>query len=198
MSEVKVIDVKLKIIRGRAHPTERRLDYSTVVDYIITEGETGEKLSMSVVPPVYFYLKRVLNEEFDDLERVIFHTIQEDDRTYLEEFILTNNLLKINLKKILTAAIERIVIDRVREVGRTGYIFSASIYLNNGQRIPNVIPSDAVAIAILGGKDIFVKTKVLEEKKELDKLIDDRMTQKKEEKPEPDEKKPDIPKNIYT
>ena len=200
MTEIKVVDIKLKIVRGRTGPTEKRFEYSTLIEYIIDKGKDGKNLIMGIVPPTYFHLKKVLNEDLDDLERVIFHNIRKDDRKYLEELFVTNNLLKINLKKALGEIIDRVVIDNITETGRLGYIFSASIYLNNGQRIPNVIPSDGVVLAILGKKDIYVKDTLLEEKEKLDQQIEERMAAKKDEKPkiEYKPKETDIPKNIYT
>ncbi len=200
MNKIKVLDIKLKIVRGRPGPGEKRFQYSTLVEYILEENEDGTSLTMGVTPPTYFFLKQVLKTKLTDLERVIYHSIRTDFRIYFRELFIQNNLLNIKLKKVLAESIDEIIIDELRAVGRQGYTFSASIYLTNGQRIPNVIPSDAVVLALLAKKDIYIGDNVLKEKVRLDKEFQEQLTGKKESNRKDDKKPKELigPKNIYT
>jgi len=198
MKEIKVVDIKLKIIRGRVGPADRRFQYSTLIEYFIGEDEGGKVLTMGLIPPTYFFLKQVLNEDLNDLERVIYHNIRKDDRKILRELFITNNLIKINLKNTLSTIIDRVVIDKIDPIGSMNYNFSASLYLNNGQRVPNVIPSDAAVIALIANKDIFIVDDLFEEKDRIDDEIEERLSSKKTGKPSSEEEEIDIPKNIYT
>ena len=193
------MDIKLRIVRGRTGPADKRFEYSTLIDYIIKD-EGGKTLTMGITPPVYFFLKQVLNEELDDLERVIFHNIRRENRKILKDLFIDNNLLNISLKGVLVGAVDRIVIDGIKSVGKLNYNFSASIYLNNGQRIPNIIPSDAVVIALLANKSIYITDSLLDEKEKIDKEIEEKMTSKKEPKPESEDEQKEgkVPKSLYT
>ncbi len=198
--ELKIIDIKLKIVRGKTGPVEQRFQYSTLIEYYIgesVEGEDQKILTMGIIPPTYFYLKRVLNEELDDLDKVISHNIQRDSRKIIRELFIDNNLMFLNLKNALSGSIERVVIDNVHTIGKLNYNFSASIYLTNGQRIPYIIPSDALVFALVAGKDIFVTTSLLEEKDRIDREFEEQISAKKRGESESGEQKA-IPRNIYT
>ena len=198
MKKIKVVDIKLKIVRGRPGPTEKRFQYSTLIEYFLEGKEDDTPLTMGITPHTYFFLKKVLNEDLDDLERVIYHNIRVDNRKLLTELFLENHLLNISLKKELIDTVDEVVIDTLKPVGQSGYNFSASIYLNNGQRIPNIIPSDAIVLALLGKKDIYIESHVLEEKAQLDKEFEEKMASKKGEEGEDALKNREIPKRIYT
>ncbi len=202
MKRKKVVDIQLRIVRGKPPgPSEKRLQYSTLIEYILESENEGANLIMGITPPTYFFLKSVLKQEITDLERVIYHNIRADARKVLQELFIENNLLNINLKKGLDESIDEVVIDKLKKIGpNVGYNFSASIYLTNGQRIPNIIPSDAIVFAILAHKDIFVTENVLIEKARLDAELMAKMVSKK--RPETEaadtEKKPQFPERIYT
>jgi bifunctional DNase/RNase len=201
MKELKIQEIKLKIIRGRTGPAQERFEYSTLIEYYFDVNKnTKQILTMGIIPPTYFFLKQVLNEDLDDLERVIFHSIQSDNRKILQELFIENNLMKISLMEKLDAIIDRVVIDSIIRMGKTGYKFAASLYLNNGERIPNVIPSDAVILAILGKKDIYILDELLEEKQKAEQEIEEHVASKKEQasKPKDEIDEPELPKNIYT
>ncbi|MHA1267517.1 MAG: hypothetical protein ACTSRS_19940 [Candidatus Helarchaeota archaeon] len=200
--ELRVLDIKLKIIRGRTKPRARRFQYSTLIQYII-EGDAEEiVLDMGIIPPTYFFIKAVMNEDLDDLERVILHTIKDDSRKILRELFIENNLLNLNLKKGLASSLDRVVIDDIISQGKWDYIFVASIYLTNGQRIPHVVPTEAVILALLAGKkeEIYVTDKLLTAKAKLDQELKSRLetTLEPGAGKESEEKKPTIPKNLYT
>jgi len=201
MKRVKVVDIRLKIIRGKPpSPTEKRFQYSTLIEYVLEGKEDGEHLVMGITPPTYFFLKQVLKQELTDLERVIYHNIRIDSRKFLQELLIQNNLLNINLKKALIESVDEVVIDNLNKVGLSApYKFSASLYLNNGERIPNIIPSDAIIFALLANKTIFITEAVLQEKGRLDKLFFEKLQAKKDSglKKELPKKKPDLPKGIY-
>jgi hypothetical protein len=202
MKRKKVVNIRLRIVRGKPPgPSEKRLQYSTLIEYVLESEDEGANLIMGITPPTYFFLKSVLKQEITDLERVIYHNIRTDTRKIFQELFFENNLLNINLKKRLDDSIDEVVIDKLKEIGpNAGYNFSASIYLSNGQRIPNIIPSDAIVFAILANKDIFVSEGVLTEKARLDEELTAKMASKK--RPETEgadtEKKPQFPKRIYT
>ena len=195
--ELKIVDVKLKIIRGKTGPSAQRFQYSTLIEYYIGVGEDQKILTMGIIPPTYFYLKRVLNEELDDLDKVILHNIQRDNRKIIRELFIENNLMFMNLKNALMDSIDRIVIDGVHTIGKLSYNFSASVYLTNGQRIPYIIPSDAVVFALVAGKDIYVTDTLLEAKDRIDREFE---AKESSEKPDSEDQKDKevIPKNIYT
>lgn len=194
--ELKIVEIKLKIVRGRSGPGEKRFEYSTLIEYIIGEDEEKKVLTMGIIPPTYFYLKQVLREELDDLERVVLHNIQRDYRKIIRELFIENNLLHVNLEKTLAESVDRVVIDHLKPIGKTNYNFSASIYLNNGQRIPEVIPSDAAVIALIANKNIYVTNGLLAEKERIDQEIDERLASEKEKAKKPEET--EAPKTIYT
>lgn len=193
MKEIKVTDIKLQIIRGRPGPAEKRFEYSTLIEYFIGDDKS---LTMGIIPPTYFYIKKVLNEELDDLERVILHNIQRDNRIFFRELFVENNLMKISVTKTLSEIVDRIVIDDIQPIGKLSYNFAASIFLNNGQRIPKVIPSDAVVIALMAKKEIYITDELMDEKVKIDEEIEKRM--KKEEKSKDDKEETEVPKGIYT
>jgi len=197
--ELKILDIKLKIIRGKTAPMDQqRFQYSTLIEYYIGAGEDQKILTMGIIPPTYFYLKRVLNEELDDLDKVILHNIiQRDNRKIIRELFIENNLMFMNLRNALMDSIDRIVIDNLHTLGKLNYNFSASVYLTNGQRIPYIIPSDAVVFALVAGKDIYVTDTLLEAKDRIDREFE---AKESSEKPDSDDQKDKevIPKNIYT
>jgi bifunctional DNase/RNase len=69
--------------------------------------------------------------------------------------------LKITMRKALIETVDRVVIDTINRLREDIYNFAASIYLNNGQRIHDVMPSDAVIIALLANKSIYIDTTLL-------------------------------------
>lgn len=196
MKELKIVDIKLKIIRGRGSPSEERFPYNTIVEYYTTDE--SKNLTMSISPPTFFILKQVLNEELDDLQRVIFHTIRPDDRLFFQN-LFQNNLIKISMKKAL-AIVDRIVIDKITPIKPSTYNYAASIYLTNGERIPNVIPSDAVFIGLLAGKSIYIDDSLLELKDKIDQEIAEKTAVKEEGPPTGKEEKKGDPNSeiLYT
>ena len=200
MPELKVIDIKLKIVRGRPSPNEKRFSYSTIVEYIIDPADPSKNLTVGVIPPTYFTLKQVLKEDLDDLERVIYHNVREDDRFFFQDLFLENNLMKITMRKALIETVDRVVIDTINRLSENTYNFAASIYLNNGQRIHDVMPSDAIVIALLANKNIYIDTMLLEMKEKIDREIEEKTEPKAEGSPTDDDGKKDdsISKNLYT
>ena len=196
MKELKIVDIKLKIIRGRGNSSEERFPYNTIVEYYTTDE--SKNLTMSISPPTYFLLKQVLNEGLDDLERVILHTIRPDDRLFFQN-LFQNNLIKISMKKAL-AIVDRIVIDKITPIKPSTYNYAASIYLTNGERIPNVIPSDAVFIGLLAGKSIYIDDSLLELKDKIDQEIAEKTAVKEEGSPTGKEEKKGDPNSeiLYT
>ncbi len=200
MPELKVIDIKLKIVRGRPSPNEKRFSYSTIVEYIIDPADPSKRLTMGVIPPTYFTLKQVLKQDLDDLERVIYHNVREDDRFFFQDLFLENNLMKITMRKALIEIVDCVIIDTINRLKEDTYNFAASIYLNNGQRIHDVMPSDAVIIALLADKNIYIDTMLLEMKEKIDREIEEKTEPKAEGSPTDEEGKKDdsISKNLYT
>ncbi|MFX1293496.1 MAG: hypothetical protein ACFFD2_01365 [Promethearchaeota archaeon] len=200
MNKIKVVDIKLKIIRGRSSPGEMRFKYSTLIEYFLEDKENGKRIIMGITPSTYFFIKQVLKEGLNDLERVIFHNIRVDSRKSLHELFIENNLLNISLKKEMVEVIDKVVIDNLKSFGKSGYNFSASLFLNNGQRIPNIIPSDAIVLALLANKDIYISNSILEEKEKIDKEFDEIVESKRDtyNEGEKEQKKGKIPENIYT
>jgi len=196
MKEFKVTEIKLKIIRGRAGPSEERFPYTTIIEYLTTDD--SKNLTMSISPTIYFIIKQVLNEELDDLERVIFHTIRPDERLFFHD-LFKNNLMKITMKKAL-AVVDRIVIDKITQIKPSIFNYAASIYLTNGQRVPNVIPSDAVFVGLLANKSIYLDAELLELKEKIDQEMTEKTVANEEElAKEKEEKKEDSSsKNLYT
>lgn len=198
MIKLRVKDIKLKIVRGRISTAEQRFQYSTLMEYVIQEDDRETSLIMGIIPPTYFYLKDVLNEELDDLERVILHNIQSDRRLSIRDLFVQNNLLHLNIEKSLSAAIDMVVIDEITRFGKTSYNFAASLYLTNGERIPNVVPSDALVLALLADKRdaIFVSDALIRERE----AIDRELSTKPDPLPQDAGKvgEPQVPKNLYT
>lgn len=200
MTELKVVDIKLKIVRGRSSPNEKRFSYSTLVEYIIDPADASKKLVVGVIPPTYFILKQVLKEDLDDLERVIYHNIREDIRLFFQDLFLENNLLKISMRKALIETVDRVVIDTINRLREDTYNFAASIYLNNGQRLHDVMPSDAVIIALVANKNIYIDTTLQETKEKIDRQIEEKTEPKAEGSPTDEAGKDDDSnaKNLYT
>ena len=112
--ELKVTEIQLKIVRGRSSPGEKRFEYSTLIEYVIGEDEEKKVLTMGIIPPTYFYIKRVMRQDLDDLERVVLHNVQRDYRKIIRELFIENNLLHINLEKALVEPGDRVVIDHIK------------------------------------------------------------------------------------
>ena len=93
-----------------------------------------------------------------------------------------------------------IIIDNLHTLGKLNYNFSASVYLTNGQRIPYIIPSDAIVFALVAGKDIYVTETLLEAKDRIDREFEEKESSKKDDETEGEGQKEteEIPKNIYT
>lgn len=201
MNKYEVVDIKLKIVRGRVSPNEERFSYSTLVEYYYDSQEDKKEnnhLTMGISPPTYFFLKEVLKQQLEALERVILHNVKGDDRKFLHDLFIQNNLLRINMIKILAETVDEVVIDGIKPMGQSSYNFSASLYLNNGQRIPNIIPSDAVVIALLAKKKIYILDRVIYEKEKIDQEFQEKFASEKEIDEGDESKKSDIPKNLYT
>ena len=60
LMELRVTDIKLKIVRGRTSPAEQRFQYSTLIEYSVARGDEEILLVMGVIPPTFFYLKEVI------------------------------------------------------------------------------------------------------------------------------------------
>jgi len=198
MKELKVVDIKLKIVRGSAGLREERFPYTTLVEYFTTDA--SKNLTMGISPPFYFVLKQVLNQELDDLERFIYHNVRPDERLFFQDLYLENNLMKISMKRTLANIIDRIVIDKITPIKQSTYTYAASIYLNNGQRVPDVIPSDAVVMGLLASKDIYITTELLETKEQIDRELIEKAEAQEEGLPKDKEEKKGDPNSeiLYT